>query len=156
MFKDDDGTVYLYYGGWRHCNVCIMNEDMTGFVPFDDGDVFKEVTPENYVEGPCMMKRDNKYYFMWSHGDWTLGTYSVDYAISDSPLGPFVSKGTILSSQPGTAEGPGHNGFLQLDSDETLMVYHRRRYDIKNGDARFLCIDKMEFDGDEIKPVVMT
>lgn len=37
LFKDDDGTVYLYYGGWKHCNVCKMNEEMTGFVPFDDG-----------------------------------------------------------------------------------------------------------------------
>ena len=36
LFKDDDGTVYLYYGGWKHCNVCKMNEEMTGFVPFDD------------------------------------------------------------------------------------------------------------------------
>ena len=22
LFKDDDGTMYLYYGGWGHCNVC--------------------------------------------------------------------------------------------------------------------------------------
>lgn len=156
LFKDDDGTVYLYYGGWKHCNVCKMNEDMTGFAAFDDGEIFKEVTPENYVEGPCMMKRGGKYYFMWSHGGWTEGTYSVDYAIADSPVGPFVSRGTILKSQPGVAEGPGHNGFIQLENGETLMVYHRRRYEQKESNARFLCIDKMEFDGDEIKPVVMS
>ena len=156
LFKDDDGTVYLYYGGWKHCNVCKMNDDMTGFVPFDDGETFKEVTPENYVEGPCMMKRGDKYYFMWSHGGWTQGTYSADYSISDSPIGPFVSRGTILSSQPSVAEGPGHNGFFQLENGETLMVYHRRRYDMKDSNARFLCIDKMEFDGEKIKPVIMT
>lgn len=27
-----------------------MNEDMTGFIPFGDGDIFKEITPEGYVE----------------------------------------------------------------------------------------------------------
>ena len=33
LFKDDDGTVYLYYGGWKHCNVAVMNDKMTGMVP---------------------------------------------------------------------------------------------------------------------------
>lgn len=156
LFKDDDGTVYLYYGGWKHCNVCKMNDDMTGFDTFDDGDTFKEVTPADYVEGPCMMKKDGKYYFMWSHGGWTEGTYSVDYAVADSPTGPFVSRGTILKSQPGIAEGPGHNGYIQLENGDVLMVYHRRRYDMKESNARFLCIDKMEFDKENIKPIVMT
>ena len=41
LFKDDDGTMYLYYGGWGHCNICKMNEEMTGFIPFEDGEVFK-------------------------------------------------------------------------------------------------------------------
>lgn len=156
LFKDDDGTVYLYYGGWKHCNVCKMNEEMTGFVPFDDGETFKEITPHDYVEGPCMMKKDGKYYFMYSCGSWGKGTYRVDYSISDSPLGPFESLGTILSSQPGVAEGPGHNGYFLLDDGEMLMVYHRRRENIKDRDARFLCIDKVEFDGDKIMPIKMT
>lgn len=156
LFKDDDGTVYLYYGGWKHCNVCKMNDDMTDFVPFEDGEIFKEITPYDYVEGPCMMKRNGKYYFMYSCGSWGKGTYRVDYAIADTPLGPFESLGTILSSQPDVAEGPGHNGFLLLENGEMLMVYHRRRYDNKDCNARFLCIDKAEFDGDRIMPIAMT
>ena len=44
LFKDEDGTVYLYYGGWSHCNVAVMNNEMNGFVPFADGSVFKEIT----------------------------------------------------------------------------------------------------------------
>ena len=46
--------------------------------------------------------------------------------------------------------------YCQLENGETLMVYHRRRYDMKDSNARFLCIDKMEFDGEKIKPVIMT
>lgn len=103
-----------------------------------------------------MMKKDGKYYFMYSCGSWGEGTYRVDYSISDSPLGPFESLGTILSSQPGVAEGPGHNGYFLLDDGEMLMVYHRRREDVKDRDARFLCIDRVEFDGDKIKPIKMT
>lgn len=156
LFKDDDGTIYLYYGGWDHCNVCIMNDDMTGFVPFPDGEIYKEITPDGYKEGPCMMKKDGKYFFMWSSGGWANGTYCVNYAVADSPIGPFVRRDTILSAQSPLAEGPGHNGFLCLSDGTVLMVYHRRRYDNKNPHARFLCIDKMEIDGDIIRPVRMT
>ncbi len=159
FFKDDDGTVYLYYGGWGHCNVAVMNEEMTGFVPYEDGSVFKEITPPDYVEGPCMMKRGNTYYFMWSAGGWTEGTYHVNYTKSDSPFGPFTEAKEILSSGDGTlANGPGHNGFLYLpETDEYLMVYHRHKPEIREGNARFLCIDEMKLDENgDILPVEMT
>ena len=75
VFQDKDGTYYMYYGGWRHCNVGKLNDSFTGFVPFEDGEIFKEVTPENYVEGPFMFIKDGKYYFMWSEGGWTGPDY---------------------------------------------------------------------------------
>jgi hypothetical protein len=52
VFRDTDGTYYLTYGGWRHCNIARLNADFTGFVPFDDGSTFREITPEGYVEAP--------------------------------------------------------------------------------------------------------
>src|SRR5262245_60788656 len=58
VFADDDGTLYLIYGGWRHCNVGKLNRELTGFVPFADGATFKEITPQGYVEGSWMMKKD--------------------------------------------------------------------------------------------------
>ena len=88
VFKDTNGQYYLIYGGWRHCNIARLNDDFTGFEPFGDGIVFKEITPENYVEGPFMFVRDGKYYFMWSEGRWTGPDYSVAYAIADAPTGP--------------------------------------------------------------------
>ena len=51
--------------------------------------MFHEITPQGYVEGPFMFIRNKKYYFMWSEGGWTGPDYSVAYAISDSPFGPF-------------------------------------------------------------------
>ena len=95
IYKDGN-QYYLFYGGWRHCNVVKLKSDFTGFIPFEDGTVFKEITPEKYVEGPFMFKRNGKYYFMWSEGGWTGPDYSVAYAIADSPLGPFKRVDKIL------------------------------------------------------------
>lgn len=76
LIYNDNGHYYMYYGGWGHCNVVQLNDDFTGLVPFEDGTVYKEVTPENYVEGPFMFKKDGKYYFMWSEGGWGGPDYS--------------------------------------------------------------------------------
>lgn len=157
LFKDDDGTIYLYYGGWSHCNIARMNEDMTGFVPFEDGETFREITPEDYVEGPCMLKKDGLYYFMWSSGNWTDNSYHVSYAVSKSPTGPFKRKATILEAQEPTAVGPGHHSYLYLqDTDEWLIVYHRRIIGETDPGSRILCIDKLEIANGEIKKVFMT
>lgn len=157
LFEDDDGTVYLYYGGWGHCNVARMNEEMTGFIPAECGAAFKEITPEGYVEGPCMIKKDGLYYFMWSCGSWSNGTYRVDYGVSNCATGPFQRKGTLLESQAGIAEGPGHHGYLQMSDDGGwLIVYHRRIIGEPDPGSRILCIDRLEIGSGEIAKVKMT
>lgn len=60
-----------------------MAPDLLSIVPFEDGTIYKEVTPQNYVEGPFMLKHNGKYYFMWSEGGWGGPDYSVAYAIAD-------------------------------------------------------------------------
>lgn len=157
VFKDKDGSYYIYYGGWRHCNVAKLNKDFTGFIPFDDGTTFKEVTPESYVEGPFMFIRNNKYYFMWSEGGWGGPDYSVAYAIADSPFGPFKRIGKILQQDPTVATSAGHHSILQRGKNEWYIIYHRRPLGDTHRDHRVTCIDKMEFDKDGyIRPVVIT
>lgn len=64
LFQDDaDGRVWLYYGGWSHAIVVELNDDMISL----KGD-YLEITPEGYVEGPWMLKRNGIYYFMYSVG----------------------------------------------------------------------------------------
>ncbi len=159
LFGDDDGRVYLYYGGWGHCNVCILNEKLDGFLPFPDGEIYKEITPPDYVEGPCMLKRDGVYYFMWSTGGWGNDSYGVCYGRSDSPLGPFVKEDQILRTDYDVAKGPGHHGFLQDrdDPDRWYIVYHRRPLTEVDANSRQLCIDRMVFASDgSIQRVKMT
>jgi len=158
VFRDDDGQHYLYYGGWRHCNIVRLSEDLLGIESFPDGETFKEITPENYVEGPFVFKRNGKYYFMWSEGGWTGPDYSVAYAIGDRPTGPFKRIGKILQQNPEVATGAGHHSVIHIPgTDDYYIVYHRRPLGDRNGHHREVCIDRMEFNADDtIRPVVIT
>lgn len=158
VFRDDDGQYYMYYGGWRHCNVVRLKDDLLSLKPFDNGEYYREVTPENYVEGPFMMKRNGKYYFMWSEGGWGGPDYSVAYAIADSPTGPFKRIGKILQQDEQVATGAGHHSVIQIPGkDEYYIVYHRRPLGCTHSGERQVCIDKLEFDEQGyIKPVKIT
>jgi beta-xylosidase len=122
VFRDVDGQHYMFYGGWRRCNVVRLSDDFRSLEPFPDGTLFKEVTPENYVEGPFMMIRNGKYYFMWSEGGWTGPNYSVAYAIADSPLGPFKRIGKILEQDPNIATGAGHHSVIQVSGRDQYYI----------------------------------
>lgn len=158
VFRDPaSGRWYLYYGGWGHCNIARLKDDFTGFVPFEDGSTFREITPEGYVEGPTMLERAGRYYFMWSEGGWTGPDYRVAYAVSDSALGPFERIGTILQQDPEVATGAGHHSVLRVGEDEWVIVYHRRPLGRSDRNHRAVCIDRLEFAPDgTIRPVKIT
>ncbi len=158
VYIDEDGTFYMFYGGWSHCNVGVLNADITGFVPDAEGNLFTEITPEGYVEGPFVFKRSGIYYFMWSEGNWTDGSYKVAYGIADKVTGPYTRIGEILQADPEVATGAGHNSVLNVPgTDEWYMVYHRRPIPNEDRDHRVTCIDKLEFNADgTIKNVKMT
>jgi beta-xylosidase len=158
VFRDADGSYYIVYGGWRHCNIAKLDDDFTGFVPFPDGSTFKEITPAGYVEGAYMLLKDGKYYFMWSEGGWTGPNYAVAYAIGSSPFGPFERIGTILQQDPAVATGAGHHSVLQSPaSGRWYIVYHRRPLGETDRNYRVVSIDRLHFDDDGlILPVRIT
>lgn len=147
VFRDKNGQYFLIYGGWRHCNIARLNNSFTGFIPFDDGTTFKEITPKGYVEGPFMFLKDGKYYFMWSEGGWTGPNYSVAYAVADSPLGPFERIGKILQQDPAIATGAGHHSVIHNPvKGAWYIVYHRRPLGETNANHRVTCIEELHFD----------
>ena len=158
VFQDKDGSYYMYYGGWGRCNVVKLKDDFTGLLPFEDGTYYREVTPENYTEGPFMFIRDGKYYFMWSEGGWGGPDYSVAYAIADNPFGPFKRIGKILQQDPEIATGAGHHSVIhEPKSDKYYIIYHRRPLTETDGNHRATCIDEMTFDEHGyINPVKIT
>jgi beta-xylosidase len=121
VFRGEDGTAYLYAGGsagaklrvWKlKPNYIELDEE----IPVD--------TPPEFTEGAFMHEIDGTYYLSYSHGGWNNPNYSVHYATSKSPTGPWDYKGAILNSDD-THKGPGHHSFFQNPTTgEWFISYH--------------------------------
>ena len=157
FFLDDDGSIYLYYGGWRHLMVCKMREDMMGFEPMGEGccgGIAKELTPDAYVEAPYVMKLGGKYHLMYSCGSWGNGTYHVRAGVADHPTDAFAYYDDILRASE-IADGPGHNSAFCFGG-KWYVAYHRRIVGDGYKHHRVLCVDVLPTDGDKLHPVTMT
>lgn len=145
---DDDGRVYLYWGsGWNwtngRCWVVELNDDMMSFKSDK-----KEITPENFFEGACVIKHNNKYFLTYSEGITIEDSYEVRYAVGDSPFGPFVQAGNspILTKNDSLqVYGPGHHTIINLKGQHYIL-YHRHRLPFVSGTAyRQICMNPLNF-----------
>ncbi|MFI5137210.1 MAG: family 43 glycosylhydrolase [Sphingobacteriales bacterium] len=143
VFTDDDGSAYLYWGQ-GNCHIVKLNEDMVSF----DADKVITIRPEGYNEGPFVIKRSGVYYLMWSEYDTRDPRYSIAYATSKSPLGPFVkAEGQSVLKGKGVVKGAGHHSVVQVPGkDEWYIAYHRFAIPDGNGYNRETCISPMRFD----------
>lgn len=157
-FIDDDGQAYLYWGsGFKwingHCMAVKLKADMISF-----NGIPQEVTPPFYFEGPHMIKRNNKYYLMFSEGKAIDPTYQVGYAVGDHPLGPFktgVNRPILSTSADSTTYGPGHHTVFN-EKGQDYILYHRIFPQKGKYVLRQLCIDSLKFDAEgnilKVKP----
>lgn len=151
------GTRYLYAGGSNGAKLRVFTlaPDMVTIehdVPVDQ--------PPAFTEGVFMHERHGIYYLSYSHGHWDRSDYSVHYAMSASPTGPWKYRGVLLASES-RFKGPGHHSFVQDPATgDWLIVYHR--WEDKHGDGpytgdRRTVIQKIEYlPTGEIAPVHMT
>lgn len=152
-YVDEDGQAYLIWGGWRHCVMAKLGEDMISLAS-----EIVEITPENYVEGPFMIKRNGTYYLMWSEGSWGDATYNVAYGRAETAWGPFPREAAIFLPTPEIASSAGHHSVLNLPgTDEWVICYHRRPFGETARDHRVTCLEPMAFDADGgIIPLALT
>lgn len=140
VFIDDDGQAYIYYGGSGKSKMVVrkLNPDMISLASGPSN-----ITPQDYTEGPFLLKRDGVYYMTYSNGAWYNETYNVRYATSNSPMGPWTYRGVILQSNI-EDKGPGHHSIIRIGNcDEYYMAYHR--YENGLGGGRVVAIDRMNF-----------
>lgn len=165
LYKDDDGRMYLYFS--RDCSenivdghhtsqlYCIEMETYTSIK--DDMDPVLLVTPEQdwelasgdyrWNEGPDILKHDGKYYLFYSGGCYADSTYAIGYAVSDSPMGPFVKyENNPVISSTDSVSGPGNNSFfVTLDGKELYTCYHTHTIKSIGGGDRKVTIDRCGF-----------
>jgi len=158
VFGDpQSGHYYLYAGGSAGAKLRVfeMADDMVNLrreIPVE--------TPPQFTEGAFMHFRNGVYYLSYSHGGWRDSSYSVHYATSNTPTGPWRYRGAILTSDE-HHKGPGHHSiFCVPGTDAWYIVYHRWNSATGNGPyrgQRQIAIDSLHHeDGTWIRPVRMT
>lgn len=175
-FRDVDGTWYLFYSrdfidtndGWRVGGGIVVDRlvDMTTLAGeerlvlrprFDwqrfhpSRERYGDVWDWHLLEGPFVVRHDDRYWCFYSAGDWETDGYGVDYAVADSPLGPWTDEGAhdgprVLQTIPGVVQGPGHCSIVVGPDDTTeQIVYHS--WDPEMRDRR-MCIDPLTWTAD--------
>ncbi|MCR5255472.1 MAG: glycoside hydrolase family 43 protein [Acetatifactor sp.] len=145
VFADEDGSMYMYFV--LDCSTNTVNgintsqvygvklkDDLTGMdgtpVLLTTPDQQWEIETGNYVwnEGPIVIKHDATYYLVYSSSCYDNPAYSLGYATSDSPLGPFTKaeENPVLTAVGlENVSGSGHNNFvLSPDGTEIWASYH--------------------------------
>ena len=185
VFFDDDGKIYLYTkrelnesGSFNGIGTSLFVEELN-----DDMRTVKEdVSPVNVltldpaysnnsqntsdywerylIEGPFVIKRNNKYYLMYSTGSYKNYTYAVGYAVGNSPKEKFTKKTVNLASpllygsipvngiydNNNYLYGVGHNSILKISNDEMYMAYHSVIFENNVFKRRKINFDYIGFD----------
>lgn len=175
VFINDDGRAYMYYsnaastnpvdelGGKKRSEIWvveikkdfskIISEPKMLIMPEQEWE-FNPSERTYWNEGTVLVKHNNIYYLMYSANCFCGETYSLGYATSNSPTGPFVkyANNPILSNEhvKTKVSGPGHHTVtLSPDGKEWFCVYHSHvnvgNLTKANNGVREINIDRMEF-----------
>jgi hypothetical protein len=120
ILVDDDGKVYLYWGGGRSYMAQLNSKTMTEILPDTfQADVIPRESPFDYQEGPSPRKINGIYYLVYARG------LDLAYATSDKPTGPFTYRGPIVSQRDGAHGGNIHGGLARING-QWYIFYHRQ------------------------------
>ena len=166
---DADGKKYLYYS--RDCSENVVDglkkSEIYGVPLSDDllsvqGEAVKLLTPQQkwekesgdtqWNEGPEMITHEGKYYLTYSANFFASPSYSLGYAVSDSPLGPFVKaeeNPLLTSGIRKDVSGTGHHSFtMSPDGTQLWAVYHSHTNPQAPSGNRKVNIDRAGFTAD--------
>lgn len=148
VFVDDDGRVYGYWGFERSMAAELDPETMATVKPgtsikYDMISSVKQPGVFRFFEASSMRKIEDKYVFVYSRtteeGEFGLPAvnYTLAYAYSDSPMGPFTYGGTLIDGRARDTDAAGHtvptacpygntHGSLQEINGKWWVFYHRQ------------------------------
>ena len=148
VFVDDDGRVYGYWGFGHSMAADIDPTTMCTVMPGTtvvDGMVsgYQEPGQFRFFEASSIRKIKDKYVFIYSRftedGEFGLPTsnYTLAYAYSDNPLGPWTYGGTIIDGRAreideqgnvmasATIDGNTHGSICEING-QWYVFYHRQ------------------------------
>lgn len=147
VFRDDDGTYYLYAGGGGVSYGVKLAADMMSI----EGPVKQFTELEDFHEATWVFKRGSLYYLTYADGN--PGANRMRYATSNSPLGPWTNRGIILD--PVYNSETTHGSIVQYKGSWYLF-YHNAQIS-SNGTLRSVNVDRLYFNPDgTIQKVVQT
>lgn len=107
------------------------------------------------IEGPSMVKLQDRYYLFYSANWWESSNYGMGYAICTTATGPCVKQtldGPFVTSV-GETLGPGGQELFTDTNGKLWMAYHAWSSPVvgySNGGARSLRIDPIELSADGV------
>jgi beta-xylosidase len=144
VFINNDGQAYLYWGN-RSCKWAKLKENMIEI----DGPIHSIDLP-TFTEAPWLHKRGDMYYLSYASG-WPE---YIDYAISDSPEGPWSYKDRLNEYVPNCSTN--HQSIVEFRG-EWYFVYHNGNLPAGGNFRRSVCLDKLYYNTDgSIQPIVQT
>ncbi|KRQ87677.1 Extracellular exo-alpha-(1-_5)-L-arabinofuranosidase precursor [Caloramator mitchellensis] len=163
VFKDEDGEKYFYYNqvgaGFNGIAVRHM-KDMFSFDTEETRVISISEPWEGVInEGPVVLKRNGKYYLMFSGGDYADKTYAVGYATADRPMSDLgmadnvtwkkYDKNPIIKTTDKVIS-PGHHDLVLAPNNLAYyIIYHTKRYE-EIGPQRQIAIDRLFFNYDKL------
>lgn len=152
VWIDDDGQAYMYWGNPElYC--AKLNKDMVSVdKSFGTNGIMKMDRPKDYQEGPWFWKHGKYYYLAFAS---TCCPEGIGYAMSKSPLGPWVETHPIMNhtpktrgNHPGIITYKGHNYVFGLNYD-----LFRRESDL-HAERRSVGVAEFEYNKDGSIPEI--
>ena len=142
-FIDDDGQAYLYWGNGNLYGVK-LNKDMISY----SGSIQTFTKPNGYIEGPWVYKLNNMYYLVYA--GMGSGGENLQYATSNSPMGPWTAKGSFMGGRYSFTNHPGVARFKGND----YLFYHTG--DLPGGGSykRSVCVEQFKYNSDGTIPTI--
>lgn len=148
VFVDDDGRVYGYWGFEESNGAELDPVTMASVKPGtqivkDMVSNYKQDGVFRFFEASSMRKIDGKYVFIYSRytddGEFGMprSNYTLAYAYSDNPLGPFTYGGTIIDARARDIDADGNpiytahsggntHGSIEYINGQWWVFYHRQ------------------------------
>ncbi len=141
VFIDKDGQAYLYWSS-RAIFVAKLDDNMLKLA--SEVDTIANLPTKGLIEGPFMFERKGKYYLTYPHVE--NKTERIEYAMADSPMGPFTVTGVIMD-ESSTGCWTNHHSILQFKK-QWYFFYHHNDLSPNFDKNRSIRVDSLSFNED--------